>query len=385
MVSRRLTWSLQREALGLLFGPVTFYDGQGFLVPRALRQDAARARQRAHLHRAGNVTEYNLNTYYQSRKPGFQKVVLRSLDQAEGELATGGCHALTADLSELGSVLSRMSKREAFEILPELISKEPLAPIVRQGDDQFFNVVRWTVFALIAAEELGITSANVAAKTASADLDVRRFLGVVPGNGRALGLDEAWAANVIQAVGNYGEIFERNVGKQSPVRLERAAQRAVDRRRPDVRAAAPAMIATPATPKKRSLRDRPLESSVCSTPGACIEWSIRSLAGGAPSPAAAAAAGAPSRSTLKFISTTPLFLRGAFGELHVLVAGHRHFEFQVGGVDGGAGELLDRFADVGAAIVAGPIVHEGEGHPAALLGDHEVRRLAHDAAGLLCP
>ena len=91
-----------------------------------------------------------------------------------------------------------MSKRDAFEILPELISKEPLAPIVRQGDDQFFNVVRWTVFALIAAEELGITSANVAEKKASADLDVRRFLGVVPGNGRALGLDEAWAANVIR-------------------------------------------------------------------------------------------------------------------------------------------------------------------------------------------
>jgi general L-amino acid transport system substrate-binding protein len=222
MVSRRLTWSLQREAMGLLFGPVTFYDGQGFLVPRALKAMAPRdlANRRICIV-PGTVTEYNLNTYYQSRKLGFQKVVLRSLDQAEGELATGGCHALTADLSELGSVLSRMSKREAFEILPELISKEPLGPIVRQGDDQFFNVVRWTVFALIAAEELGITSANVAEKKASADLDVRRFLGVVPGNGRALGLDEAWAGNVIRAVGNYGEIFERNVGKQSPVRLER--------------------------------------------------------------------------------------------------------------------------------------------------------------------
>ena len=222
MVSRRLTWSLQREAIGLLFGPVTFYDGQGFLVPRALKAMAPRdlANRRICIV-PGTVTEYNLNTYYQSRKLAFQKVVLRSLDQAEGELAAGGCHALTADLSELGSVLSRMSKREAFEILPELISKEPLGPIVRQGDDQFFNVVRWTVFALIAAEELGITSSNVSEKKGSADLDVRRFLGVVPGNGRALGLDEAWAANVIRTVGNYGEIFERNVGKQSPVRLER--------------------------------------------------------------------------------------------------------------------------------------------------------------------
>ena len=114
-----------------------------------------------------------------------------------------------------------MAKRDGFEILPELISKEPLGPIVRQDDDRFFNVLRWTVFALIAAEELGITSANVAEKAGSADLDVKRFLGVVPGNGRALGLDEAWAANVIKAVGNYGEMFERNVGMQSPIRLER--------------------------------------------------------------------------------------------------------------------------------------------------------------------
>jgi general L-amino acid transport system substrate-binding protein len=114
-----------------------------------------------------------------------------------------------------------MTGRDAFEILPELISKEPMAPIVRQGDDRFFNVLRWTVFALIAAEELGITSANVGSKSASADLDVKRFLGVVPGNGRALGLDEAWAANVIKAVGNYGEIFERNVGMQSPIQFER--------------------------------------------------------------------------------------------------------------------------------------------------------------------
>jgi general L-amino acid transport system substrate-binding protein len=114
-----------------------------------------------------------------------------------------------------------MRNRDAFEILPEQISKEPLGPIVRQGDDQFFNVLRWTVFAMIAAEELGITSENVAAKARSADLEVKRFLGVVPGNGRALGLDEAWAANVIKAVGNYGEVFERNVGVKSPIRLER--------------------------------------------------------------------------------------------------------------------------------------------------------------------
>jgi general L-amino acid transport system substrate-binding protein len=222
LVSRRLTWSLQREGLGLLFGPVTFYDGQGFLVPRALKVKAPAdlANKRICIV-PGTVTEYNLNTYYQSHKLAIQKVLLKSLDQAEGELTAGRCDALTADLSELGSARSTMSKRETFEILPELISKEPLAPIVRQGDDQFFNVIRWTVYALIAAEELGITSANVSEKKASDDLEVRRFLGVVPGNGRALGLDEAWALNVIQAVGNYGEIFDRTVGAKSAIQLER--------------------------------------------------------------------------------------------------------------------------------------------------------------------
>jgi general L-amino acid transport system substrate-binding protein len=108
-----------------------------------------------------------------------------------------------------------------FEILQEQISKEPLAPVVRQGDDQFFNIVRWTILAMIAAEELGITSENIVAMRTSENLDVKRLLGVVPGNGRALGLNERWAANIIQAVGNYGEVFERNVGARSSVRLER--------------------------------------------------------------------------------------------------------------------------------------------------------------------
>jgi general L-amino acid transport system substrate-binding protein len=222
LVSRRLTWTLQREGLGLLFGPVTFYDGQGFMVPRGRKVKVPRDLANARICIVpGTVTDYNLNTYFQSRGLSFQKVSLRSHDQVEGEFAAGRCDALTADLSELGSIRSRMAKRDVFEILPELISKEPMAPIVRQGDERFFNVLRWTVFALIAAEELGITSANVTAKSGSDDLDVKRFLGVVPGNGRALGLDEAWAANVIKAVGNYGEIFERNVGKQSPIGFDR--------------------------------------------------------------------------------------------------------------------------------------------------------------------
>jgi general L-amino acid transport system substrate-binding protein len=222
VVSRRLTWSLQREGLGLLFGPVTFYDGQGFMVPRAaqIRTTSQLANGRICLV-PGTVTEFNLNAYVQARRITITKVLLRSLEQAEGEFSAKRCDALTADVSELGSVRSRMANRDAFEILPELISKEPLAPIVRRGDDRFFSILRWTIFAMIAAEELGVTSQNVAAKARSGDVDVKRLLGAVPGNGRSLGLAENWASRVIEAVGNYGEVFERNLGMQSPIRLER--------------------------------------------------------------------------------------------------------------------------------------------------------------------
>jgi general L-amino acid transport system substrate-binding protein len=222
VVSRRLTWTLQREGLGLLFGPVTFYDGQGFLVPSTRR--ATTVAQLANTRICvvpGNINQFNLNHYFETRGLTFQKVDLRSLDQAEHALVTGVCDAWTADLSELGAVLSTMRNGENFAILDEQISKEPLAQVVRQGDDQFFSILRWTVYATIAAEELGITSANVSDRLESGDLDTRRLLGVQPGNGRALGLDERWAYNVIRTVGNYGEIFERNVGMSSPIRFRR--------------------------------------------------------------------------------------------------------------------------------------------------------------------
>ena len=223
VVSRRLTWSLEREGLGVLFGPVTFYDGQGFLVPRARRTTSPSELAGARICIVpGGITEFNLNTYFESRNIGFTKVLLRNLQGLDGEFAEGRCDAVTGDVSELGSVLSQMQDRNRFEILSEQISKEPLAQVVRQGDDQFFNILRWTVFAMIAAEESGVTSANVAAMAAgSVDLDVKRLLGVIPGNGRALGLDEKWAYNIIRTVGNYGEMFERNVGMSSPLRFER--------------------------------------------------------------------------------------------------------------------------------------------------------------------
>ena len=222
VVARRLTWSLQREGLGLLFGPVTFYDGQGFLI--------SRRRQVSHIDRLphpricvipGNINQVNLDAYIQTRHLAAQTVFLQSLSEVEDTLSSGRCDAFTADVSELGAVRSTMHSPDDFEILPEQVSKEPMGAVVRQGDDQFFSILRWTVFAMITAEELGVTSANVTEKLRSDDLDVKRLLGVLPGNGRALGLDENWAYNIIKTVGNYAEVYERNVGMQSPLRLAR--------------------------------------------------------------------------------------------------------------------------------------------------------------------
>jgi general L-amino acid transport system substrate-binding protein len=226
VLSRRLTWSLRREGLGLLFGPVMFYDGQGFLVPRQGPVRSARELSGQPICVApGGENEFNLNAYFRLHDLSLKKVLLASIEQGGRDLSARRCAAVSADLSELGSVRSAMPRRDEFVILPELISREPLSPAVRRGDDQFFNVVRWTIFAMIAAEEFGVTSTNVGEMTRSADVEVNRLLGVIPGNGQSLGLDEAWAFSVIKTIGNYGEAFDRNVGARSTVGLDRGLNR----------------------------------------------------------------------------------------------------------------------------------------------------------------
>ena len=221
LVSRRLTWSLQREGMGLLFGPVTFYDGQGFLVPASLPAQQVRQLSNAPVCVvSGGLNESNLTAYFRTHQLTLEKRLIQRA-QVEAELAAGRCAAFSADVSELGSLRSEMRKPGDFRILPEQISKEPLAQLVRDTDVDLFNVLRWTIFAMINAEELGVTSANVAQMAKSGDPDVRRLLGVTPGNGKALGLDEAWAYNVVKTVGNYGEVYERNVGMGSAVKLPR--------------------------------------------------------------------------------------------------------------------------------------------------------------------
>jgi general L-amino acid transport system substrate-binding protein len=229
IVSRRLTWELQRETLGLLFGPITFYDGQGFLVSKKLGVRAPRELAGVELCVAGGtVFELNLGAYFTAHSLPLKKTILESptrFDEIADALTTGRCRAYTADVSELGAIRQRIRHPDEFDILSEHISKEPLAPLVRQDDPQFFAVLRWTIFALIQAEELGVTSKNLDDMRKSTSVDVQRLLGVIAGNGKALGLRETWAYDVIKGVGNYGEIFERNVGRESGIKLDRGLNR----------------------------------------------------------------------------------------------------------------------------------------------------------------
>jgi general L-amino acid transport system substrate-binding protein len=222
MVSRRLTWSLRREGMHVLFGPVTFYDGQGFLVPERRAAGGAAALAGVPVCVAeGSEHDVTLTAYFRRHQIALEKVGVADGAAAGRALAEGRCQAFSADVSELASVRSTMANPRGFRILADRISREPLAQLVRQEDVDLFNILRWTVFAMIAAEERGVSSANVSEMAASDDPEIGRLLGTSPGNGPALGLDEEWARHVIAEVGNYGEVFERNLGMSTPLAMER--------------------------------------------------------------------------------------------------------------------------------------------------------------------
>ena len=222
IVSRRLTWSLRREGLHVVFGPVTFYDGQGFLVPGRLQADHAAELAGVPVCVAeGSEHDVTLTAYFRRHQIALDRVPVVDGPAGGRALAEGRCQAFSADVSELASIRSTMKDPRSLRILADRISQEPLAQLVRQEDVDLFNVLRWTVFAMIAAEELGVTSANISAMAARDDPEIARLLGVSPGNGAALGLDEAWARHVIGDVGNYGEVFERNLGMTTPIAMER--------------------------------------------------------------------------------------------------------------------------------------------------------------------
>ena len=219
------TWTLRRDvSLGLNFIGVLYYDGQGFLAHKSLgvQSLAEVGAATVCVKGGGTTTEKNLAEYIHARNSTMKAIIFQSTDSRNGAFLRRRCDLLTSDSLELVEIrASKVPNPGDYVLFPEVISKEPLGPVARDDDPQWFDIVKWVIFATIAAEEKGVTSANVAAMRGSDDPEVRRMLGVDPGLGKSLGLDEAWAARVIEQVGNYGEIFERNLGKNTPLGLER--------------------------------------------------------------------------------------------------------------------------------------------------------------------
>jgi general L-amino acid transport system substrate-binding protein len=223
LLSRNTTWTLTRDtSLGIHFTGVTYYDGQGFMVSKALGVSSARELDGAAVCiLAGTTTELNLADYFRTHGMTYDPVVFDTADQTARGFEAGRCDVLTSDQSQLYGLRIKLAEPDKAMVLPEVISKEPLGPAVRQGDDDWFNIVRWTLYALINAEELGVTSGNVDEMKSSSNPEVRRLLGLEGIKGSGLGLPDDWAYQIIKQVGNYGEIFERNVGAGSPLKIER--------------------------------------------------------------------------------------------------------------------------------------------------------------------
>ncbi len=223
VLCRNATRSLVRETeLGLDFVQVNYYDGQAFMVPKKLKVESAKQLNGATVCvLPGTLTELNVADYFRVNNMKMSPVVIENAAELAKAFFAGRCDVYTSDGSQVAGVRAVAPNPDDYIILPEIISKEPLAPAVRQGDSQWKEIVDWSVMALIEAEELGINSKNVDEQLKSTNPVVQRFLGVNPGNGKALGLDEKWAYNIVKQVGNYGEIFERNVGKDTSLKLDR--------------------------------------------------------------------------------------------------------------------------------------------------------------------
>ena len=224
MLSRNTTWSYTRDSsLGLNFTGVNYYDGQGFLVTKNLGVKSALEMDGASFCiQAGTTTELNLADYFRANKMSYTPITFDTSDQTIKAFEAGRCDALTSDQSQLYALRIKLSDPNSAMVLPEVISKEPLGPVVRQGDDEWFNVVKWSLYAMINAEELGVTSANVdEMKASSTDPNVRRLLGIEGVKGEWMGLPDDWGYNIVKHVGNYGEVFERNVGMGSPLGIAR--------------------------------------------------------------------------------------------------------------------------------------------------------------------
>jgi general L-amino acid transport system substrate-binding protein len=229
VLSRNSTWTMSRDtSLGLKFAGVMYYDGQGFMVKKSLGIDSALKLDGATVcTNTGTTTELNLADYFKANNMKYQVVAIEDANQVRQAYDEGRCDIFTTDQSGLYAERLQLKNPEDHIVLPEIISKEPLGPVVRQGDDAWFNVIKWTYYALLTTEEFGITQANVEEMKASTNPEIQRILGVknadgsAAGFGTGIGLGEEWIVQIVKGVGNYGEIFERNVGLNTPLKIAR--------------------------------------------------------------------------------------------------------------------------------------------------------------------
>jgi general L-amino acid transport system substrate-binding protein len=221
LLARNTTWTIARDtSLGLNFVGVNYYDGQGFMVAKKRNvKSATQLNGAAVCVQPGTTTELNLADYFRAKSMKFKPVVIEKMEEVLGAYFSGRCDVYTTDVSGLiAARASRAANPGDHVILPEVISKEPLGPVVRHGDDQWFDIVKWSLFAMIDAEELGLTSKNIDKHAQSGNPVIQRFIGATGEFGKMLGLDKRWARNIIKQVGNYGESFERHL---TPLGVER--------------------------------------------------------------------------------------------------------------------------------------------------------------------
>ena len=223
LLSRNTTWTMAREtALGINFAAVTYYDGQGFLVRSSLKAESAlELGGKSICVQTGTTTEANLADYFRGKKLTYQLNAFPSADEALAAYNDGRCDAFTTDTSALFAERLKLAKPDEHVILPDIISKEPLSPAVRQGDDRWFKIVQWTHFVMLNAEELGVTSKTIEQAMNSDNPEIRRLVGLDGSAGPDIGLSSDWAARIIRLVGNYDEVFERNVGTGSKLGIPR--------------------------------------------------------------------------------------------------------------------------------------------------------------------
>jgi general L-amino acid transport system substrate-binding protein len=224
ILARNTTWTMSRDGggIGLSFIGVLYYDGQGFMVKKRLAVDSATKLDGAGVcTNAGTTTELNIADFFRARSQKYDMVTFEKSDEAVAAYVADRCDVYSTDLSGLYGYRLRLANPDDHVILPEVISKEPLGPAVRQGDEQWFKIARWVLFALINAEELGVTSKNVDQMKNSPNPEIKRLLGVEGDFGEKLGMPKDWSYQAIKAVGNYGEMFDRNLGEGGPLKIRR--------------------------------------------------------------------------------------------------------------------------------------------------------------------